>query len=263
MTASRVFHIHYPMDRPIDTHVHLDMITDPNQAVARARSLGLGAIVAVGLDLESNRRTLELAAKHADMVRPALGAHPWAIRETDWKDNLAFLKKELPRSVALGEVGLDYKVKVDKKLQQTVLWELLGLASVLNKPVSLHSRYSQQCCLQMLQDARIVKAVFHWYSGPLDILDHILDAGYYISATPALAYSPSHQAALKHAPLNRILVETDAPEEYQGKQSEPADVFTTIDLLAGLKNQPSLDILAATTQNALDFFGPEILFRVE
>jgi TatD DNase family protein len=247
------------MTAPIDTHVHLDMMPDPDQAVFRARDNGLDAIVAVGMDLESNRRTLELAAKHPDMVRPALGAHPWNIRETDWLDNLAFLKKELPRAVALGEVGLDYKVKVDKKLQQKVLGELLDLAAGLNKPVLLHSRFSQKRCLQMLRDARIAKAVFHWYSGPLDMLDQILNAGYHVSATPALAYSPPHQAALRHAPLDRILVETDAPEEYQGKLSEPSDVLTTIALLADLKNQPRRDILIATTQNALKFFGPDIL----
>jgi hypothetical protein len=63
-------------------------------------------------------------------------------------------------------------------------------------PVLVHSRFSQKRCLQMLQDARIAKAVFHWYSGPLDMLDQILHAGYYVSATPALAYSPPHQAAL-------------------------------------------------------------------
>jgi TatD DNase family protein len=114
----------------------------------------------------------------------------------------------------------------------------------------------------MLQDARIAKAVFHWYSGPLDMLDQILHAGYYVSATPALAYSPPHQAALEQAPLDRILMETDAPVEYHGKVSEPADVLTAIDLLADLKNQPRPDIMAATTRNALDFFGPDVL-RIE
>ena len=247
------------MNRPIDTHIHLDMIADPDKAVADARDNGLSAIVAVGLDLESNRRTLELAAKHTDMVRPALGAHPWNIREADWKDNLHFLEQELPRALALGEVGLDYKVKVDKKLQQKVLGELFQLAAELNKPVLLHSRYSQQRCLQMLRDARIAKAVFHWYSGPLDILDEVLDAGYYVSATPALAYSPPHQAAINHAPLDHILVETDAPEEYQNKISEPSDILTTIDLLASLKNKPRHDIQAITIQNALNFFGSGIV----
>ena len=247
------------MTAPIGTHVHLDMMPDPDQAVARARENGLGAIMAVGMDLDSNRRILDLEAKHPDMVRPALGAHPWNILETDWKDNLAFLKKELPRAVALGEVGLDYKVKVDKKLQQKVLGELLQLAADIDKPVLLHSRFSQKRCLQMLVDARIAKAAFHWYSGPLDMLDQILEAGYFVSATPALAYSPPHQAALKQAPLDRIFVETDAPVEYQGKVSEPSDVLTTIDLLADLKNLSRQDIMTATTRNALEFFGPDAL----
>ena len=238
-------------EKPIDTHAHLDRVSE--DALARASAGGLGAVVGVGMDLVSNRRIMELAASLPKMVWPALGAHPWNLGP-DWPENLAYIRANLSAAVAVGEVGLDYRVKVDKKLQQRVFAEVLSLAVSFAKPVLVHSRYSQERCLQMLLAGGVERAVFHWYSGPLDILDRILDAGYHISATPSLAASPPHRAALAHAPLNRILVETDAPEEHQGRASEPADALTTIDLLAELRGRPAEEIAALTTRNALQFF---------
>ena len=92
----------------------------------------------------------------------------------------------------------------------------------------------------MIMDAGIEKAVFHWYSGSLETLDDILAGGYHISATPALLYSPQHQAAVKSAPLERILIETDAPVDYQGKATEPVDVLLTLRELAKIKNMDDL-----------------------
>ena len=107
----------------------------------------------------------------------------------------------------------------------------------------------------MVRDLGIDKAVFHWYTGSLEILENIINDGYYVSATPALAYSPPHQAAMKAAPIERILVETDSPVEYQGKISEPADLMVTIGELANLKNMESKEVQQITTSNAKYFFG--------
>ena len=107
----------------------------------------------------------------------------------------------------------------------------------------------------MVRDSGIEKAVFHWYTGSLEILEKIIDDGYYVSATPALASSPPHQAAMKAAPIERILVETHSPVEYQGKISEPADLIVTLSELANLKNMESKEVQQITTSNAKYFFG--------
>ena len=107
----------------------------------------------------------------------------------------------------------------------------------------------------MVKDAGIEKGVFHWYSGPLDILERIIYHGYYVSATPALAYSPPHQAAMRSAPLERILVETDSPVEYQGRISEPADLMTTLEELSRLKGVDLGETRKITTANAKHFYG--------
>ena len=107
----------------------------------------------------------------------------------------------------------------------------------------------------MVKDSGVEKAVFHWYSGPLEILEKIIVDGYYVSATPALAYSPPHQAAMRAAPVERILVETDSPVEYQGRISEPADLVTTLEELSRLKGMDVEEVRRITTSNAKRLFG--------
>ncbi len=106
----------------------------------------------------------------------------------------------------------------------------------------------------MTGEAGIERAVFHWYSGPTDVLKGILDKGYFISATPALAYSPLHQEAMKIAPLDQILIETDSPVVYQGKKSEPADLVITLHELSRIKNIPPEEVARITTANTEHFY---------
>ena len=95
----------------IDTHVHLAEIETVDDAVQRAISLGVKQIVAVGMDLTSNRKTLIPARRFAGVVLPAIGYHPWSIWENEIEPALAQVDQYLGLCVALGEVGLDYKVK--------------------------------------------------------------------------------------------------------------------------------------------------------
>ena len=239
----------------IDTHAHLNEIEDIHEAILRAKEVGLKGIVAVGMDLLSNQRTLDLASEFPEMVHPAIGYHPWSINQETKEENLKFIEKNLANCIALGEVGIDYKTKVKKPLQWEIFAKLLSIALRYNRPVIVHSRFSHKRSHQMVKDAEIKKAVFHWYSGPLEILTKIIDQGYYVSATPALAYSPPHQAAMRAAPLERILVETDSPVEYQGRISEPAHLIITLKELSSLKGIPFEDVQFITYNNAKLFFG--------
>jgi TatD DNase family protein len=171
------------------------------------------------------------------------------------ENTIVFIRENLHRCIALGEVGLDYKVKVKKKLQKAVFSQLLNLAVKRNKPVIIHSRFSHQSTYKMTAEAGVEKAVFHWYSGPIDILDSIIEKGFFVSATPALAYSPYHQAAMKRAPIERILIETDAPVQYGDRFSEPADLHETLFHLSKIKKIPEDELAGIVTKNAEKFFG--------
>ena len=238
----------------IDSHAHLNEIEAVEGALARAQEAGITGIVAVGMDIASNQATLELSKRFPHLVYAAVGYHPWSITPEGIENNLAFIQEQLPRCVALGEVGLDYQAKVKKKLQQEVLAALLDLAARENRPVIMHTRFSQQRALRMVKEAGIARAVFHWYSGPLEVLQEIIAGGYFISATPALAYSAPHQAAIQAAPLSRILMETDSPVVYQGEAAEPARLLVTARELSRIKGMELSRVIETTTANARDLF---------
>lgn len=237
----------------IDAHAHLEELDDLSDALSGARSSGVRAIIAVGMDLDSNRRTLEIARANSGFVFPAIGYHPWEIKENEVEENLSFIRDHLQDCIALGEIGLDYKVHVKKDLQWKVFGKILDLAAEYEKPVILHCRFSHKRTYEMVVERGIKKAVFHWYAGPLDLLDNILESGYFISATPALAYSPFHQQAIKKAPLERILLETDTPVSYQGKESRPRDVMISLREVARLKELDPFTVAQQTTTNATHF----------
>lgn len=240
----------------IDAHAHLNEIRDIAGAVQRAQETGIEAIIAVGMDLASNQQTLELARRFPGMVHPALGYHPWSITPEGIEANLAFIQENLSTAIALGEVGLDYQAKVKKKLQQQVFARLLELAARYDRPVIIHTRFSQHRAWQIVRGAGLVsRVVFHWYSGTLEVLNNIIEGGGFISATPALQYSPPHQEAVKLAPLEQLLIETDAPVEYQGKVSEPAHLILTAREVSRLKGVELELVKEITTSNARRFFG--------
>lgn len=238
----------------IDVHAHLEELTDLPEALSNAKASGVKGIVAVGMDLDSNRKTLEISRLNRGFVFPAIGYHPWRIEEDEIEDNLSFIENSIQECIALGEIGLDYKGRVKKELQWEVLEKILTLALKWDKPVILHCRFSHERTYEMVAKRGIKRALFHWYSGPIDLLEKILESGYFISATPALAYSPFHQEAIKKTPPERILLETDTPVSYQGKESRPEDVRITLKEVARLKGLDLLRVAKETTLNAIQFF---------
>ncbi|MCX7974511.1 MAG: TatD family hydrolase [Candidatus Aminicenantes bacterium] len=239
----------------IDGHAHLDELPDLLLSLEEAKNAGVKAIIAVGSALDSNKKTIEIASGYPTYVYPAIGYHPWDIKEQEVEANLIFIQDHLEKCVALGEIGLDYKAKVKKEFQHHVFGQLLELAHQYDKPVIIHCRYSHERAFKMIVEKRIRKAVFHWYSGSLELLDEIMAQGYFISATPALLYSPPHQAAIKKAPLDRILLETDTPVIYQGIESRPKHVWITLEQTALLKGLDIFLVAIQTTANARQFFN--------
>jgi TatD DNase family protein len=243
----------------VDGHAHLEELDDLSDSLQNAKVAGVCGIIAVGMDIESNKKVLKITAANPQFVYPALGYHPWQINEEEVDANLSFIRDHVEEGVALGEIGLDYKIQVKKELQWKVFGELLDIAIESDKPVILHCRYSHRRAFEMVRERKIKRAIFHWYSGPLDLLDKILSMGYYISATPALVYSPPHQEAIKRTPIDRILLETDTPVSYQVKESRPKDVQITLQEVVRIKKLNPAIVSEQTTINASQFF--QILFQ--
>ena len=239
----------------IDTHAHLDELPDVRVSIKEAQEGGVLAIVGVGQDISSNQKTLEMAGQYPGFVFPAIGYHPWRLNPDHDDETLAYIETNLKHCVALGEVGLDYKARTKKKLQKALFQELLAIAKRHDKPVIVHCRYSHETAYRMVKEAGIEKAIFHWYSGPLDLIPLIADNGYYMSATPALLYNPYHARAITAVPLSSLLLETDTPVKYRDLVARPVHVQVTLQEVAQLKGVPAGEIAAQTTRNAKACFG--------
>jgi len=254
----------------IDTHAHLDELKNLNLMLEEAKKAGVIAIVAVGSNHQSNIRTLEISQKRRRFVYPALGLHPWELANLGTfviDDNLQFIEQNIASAVAIGEIGLDYDKRLlkaaSKELQKEVLGQLLDIARKNAKPVIIHSRYAWKDALHLIQDCGIDKAVFHWFTGFSSVLRGIIDAGYFVSATPAAEYHEEHRRAVKEAPLQRLFLETDCPVTYgraERYESRPADILRGLEAVSQLKGIDKDTIAEQTTRNATNFFSLDITF---
>lgn len=252
------------MYRLIDTNAHLEQIGEIDQVITKAREANVVAIVAVGSDYESNSKVLALAQEHKSFIFLALGMHPWHLRDAQFKSNLKFIEANVDKVVGIGEIGLDYhkrvKERADKEVQVDALGRLLELGKSYKKPVIIHSRYAWRDAFNLVKQAKIERAVFHWYTGTSSVLRDIIDHGYYLSVTPAVEYHEEHRRAVKEVPLERLLLETDSPVVYRrGTEFEfearPADVVRTLKGVSQLRGLDELQIARITTGNANDLFG--------
>jgi TatD DNase family protein len=249
----------------VDTHAHLDELQNLDSMLEGARTAGVIAIVAVGSNHQSNIETLEISQRHRDLVHPALGLHPWELANlgpSEIDDNLRFIEQNIASAVAVGEIGLDYDKRVrkvaSKELQQEVLGRLLNIARKYGKPAIIHSRYAWKDALRLVQNAGIDRAVFHWFTGFSSVLKAIIDGGYFVSATPAAEYHEEHRRAVKEAPLQRLLLETDCPVTYgreERYESQPIDVLRGLKAVCQLKGIEEAIIAEQTTRNAIKLFS--------
>jgi TatD DNase family protein len=254
----------------IDTHAHLDELSNLDSLLEEAVNTGIIAIIAVGSNHQSNSRTLEISQKHHGFVYPAFGLHPWELanlktREID--ENLQLIERNIASAVAVGEIGLDYDKRVlkvaPKELQKEVLNQLLHIAKKHTKPAIIHSRYAWKDALGLIQDIGMDKAVFHWFTGFSSVLRDIISAGHFVSATPAAEYHEEHRRAIREAPLQKLLLETDCPVTY-GRvaryESRPADVLRDLEAVSQLKGIDKNEIAEQTTRNAITVFSLDKTF---
>jgi TatD DNase family protein len=251
--------------RIIDTHAHLDEVENLESAITKAKNSGVIAIVAVGSNHQSNHEVMKICLKYPSFVYPAFGLHPWALgnlESSQLDSTLESIEARANDMMAIGEIGLDYDKRVvkvaPKELQKNALKRLLALAGEHKKPAIIHSRYAWKDSFEMVKEAGIEKVVFHWFTGFSSVLKDILEAGYFISATPATEYHEEHRRAIKETPLEKLLLETDCPVTYGREtkyRSEPADILRSLRAVAALKEIDETTVAEQTTHNATQFFG--------
>ncbi len=249
----------------IDSHAHVDQLEDIAAAMIRADEAGVSDIIAVSVDLDSMKKILSLVGQfEKPKIHPALGVHPGMVKLDTQPAALEFIRAHGPQARAIGETGLDYWYKwvrkdlEERQKQKNSFGFHLSLARDFDLPIIIHSRGAWRDCLAMTLESGVKRALFHWYSGPLDILDQMLEAGFYVSTSPSVAYSPESRQAMAHAPLEKILIETDSPVSYKDGENtfraEPKDVLRTWKALAALKDINEQEVLEVVNANARAFF---------
>lgn len=243
----------------IDTHCHPYLCTDPDGVLARARDAGVTAFVVPAYDTASAAAVDDLAERHPD-VHPAHGLHPWAAAEPL---DLSALEERLKRPgvVAVGEIGLDAKVEEpDLERQTAVLRDQLALARELDLPVILHVRGAFEPMLEILATDGAPRGVVHAFSRGPELARRFTDLGFHLgiggAVTRPTARRPRRSAVT--APLDRILLETDAPsiglDGVPAGESEPRHVVDVCAALAELRGMASGELAAGTSTNARDLF---------
>jgi len=251
--------------RLIDTHAHLDQIEDYPSEISRARDSGIQAILAVSGDMISGKKTLQITHEYRGYVYPALGYHPWELgkNNVDVKDTLSFIQENIEHCTAVGEIGLDYSYPGVKegpermRVQLEVYCGLLKLAKEHELPCCVHSRGAYKDAYESALQYGPDRVVFHWYDGPVKLVKKIVDAGFFVSCTPAVEYSSGVRNALSEVPLEQLMLETDAPvfSRKLNRNLMPTDVTLSNNYLAELKGVDPETLGEITTGNAIRFFS--------
>jgi len=249
----------------IDTHCHLTDQRLGQQLPAvlqRAAAAGVEHMLTIATSIDDSERCVELC-RDLPQVRCTVGIHP---SEADGRSltqvpRLADLQKS-PAVVAMGEMGLDYHYEFVPRTSQLAVFEAqIALADQLNRPVVIHCRQATDDVLAVLKNHPKVPAVFHCFTDGLEQARRILDSGYLLGFTGIVTFKRSdslRQVALQ-TPLDRMLVETDAPyltpEPHRKRTiNEPAMVVHVAALLARLKDVSIEELDQQTTENASRLF---------
>lgn len=249
-----------------DSHAHIDderFEEDRDAVLARARENGVAGLINIGADMNSSRRSIELAARYAE-VYAAVGNHPHdaaAVQPGDY-DQLAEWTAQ-PKVVAIGEIGLDYYYDHSPRdIQQQVFIRHLDVARQTGMPVIIHDRDAHGDIMRILKsEGKGLTGVLHCYSGSMEMAQEVLKLGFYISIAGPITFKnaaklPEIAAAV---PLERLLVETDCPyltpHPYRGKRNEPAYVRVVAQRVAEVRRMELEALAEATTQNVCRLFS--------
>ncbi len=252
--------------RLIDTHCHLNdtkAFPDPSEAIAEAHAAGIEKLVVVGVDPKMNARAIEISEQF-DSIYAAVGWHPTSTKDYT-RESLDQLIEQLdqPKTVALGEIGLDYHWDFSTREEQyRALLDQLDLAESRNCPVIFHCREAESDLLDVLEKRpKTVPYLFHCFAGTVEDARRGLDVGGLFGVDGPVTYPKSDglRDVMRFLGPERIVIETDAPwmapVPYRGKRNRPSYVTYVNEALAAALGISPEECAAATTRNAEKFFG--------
>jgi TatD DNase family protein len=252
----------------VDSHCHLDFdafAPELDAVVERARHAGVRTCVSIGTRLDKFAGVLAVAERFVD-VWCSVGIHPHEA-EAELLEGAAPLieRAEHPRVVGIGETGLDYYYEHSPREQQIVNFRHhIAAARETALPLIVHTRDADEDTIRVLREEMErgpFTGLLHCFTGTQRLADAALELGLSISASGIATFKNSAplRAVLETVPLERLLVETDAPYlapvPHRGKRNEPAFVVHTAAMLAELKGTTPDDLARRTTDNFFRLFA--------
>ncbi len=246
----------------VDHHTHLDFpdfAPELDAVVARAAAAGVATMTTISTRI-AKYDVYRAIAERFECVSFSVGTHPhYADTELDVPVADIVAKSKHPKCIAIGEAGLDYFYQKSPREAQAQGFRLhIQAARETGLPLEIHTRDADEDTIGILEDEMAkgaFKAVLHCFTGGQKLADRAVELGLYISASGVITYKKSEdlRAIFATVPLDRLLVETDAPYlgpvPHRGKRNEPAFVVHTAATLAGIKNVSRETIATATTDN--------------
>lgn len=263
----------------IDTHAHLTssaFAEDRLAVLSRARLAGVSSIICVSETLADAHEVLALASEHEGIVHAALGLHPEHVSTLSpsvLSDEQAAVTQLLTDSpvVAIGEIGLDHTPRVlasapdpdaVKQAQAATFTHFLQLSQQLELPVSVHSRGAGRRALELVAAAAELAPVavcMHAFDGRAVHAERALQTvkeGLYFSVPPSVTRSPQFVKLVQRVPIERLLLESDAPVLGPSKdeRNEPMNVMKSAEMIAGVKGTDIRTVRETLMENTLRLF---------
>jgi TatD DNase family protein len=249
----------------VDSHCHLDFpdFAEEREAIIeRARAAGISTMVTICTRLDEFPAVCAIADAHAD-IWCSVGVHPHEAADyaAMTADELA-ARAAYPRVIGIGETGLDFHYDHSPRdVQERVFRTHIAAAQESGLPLIVHAREADAEIARILREERATAGVLHCFSSGRALAEAALDLGFHISISGIVTFKNAEElrAIVRDVPLDRLLVETDAPYlapvPYRGRRNEPAYVATTAAAVAALKGVEPDALAAATTDNFFRLFS--------
>ena len=251
-----------------DTHAHYDsggFNADRDEVLSSLPAADVALVVNPGCDVESSRQAIALAEKYP-YVYAAVGIHPGDC-DGCTEDDIAAIRalSAHEKVVAIGEIGLDYywKDNAPKEFQQDIFRRQLALAEELGLPVIVHDREAHGDTLAVVKEFPNVRGVFHCFSGSPEMAEELVKLGWYLGFDGPITYKNARRSpeVVAVTPLDRIVVETDAPyltpEPFRGKRNDSTKLRYVVEKLAEWKGVSDEEMEEITLRNGRQLFGLE------
>ena len=250
----------------IDTHSHIygpEFDDDRAEVLQRARLAGVDKVLLPNINEESIARMLQVAKEYPDMCYPMMGLHPEDVKE-DWAQVLDRMEMQLDGMIAVGEVGLDFYWDTTFRKEQIEAFERqICWAVERNLPLVIHMRKAEQELLEVMERHKSdgLRGVFHCFGGSKETASRMLKhEGFVLGIGGVVTFKNSRLAeTLRHVPLDRIVLETDAPYmspvPLRGKRCNSAMIYYVAERIAQIKCMTIQDVLSATRNNVKELFG--------